>query len=283
MKQLLAYILLPCLLFGSEGNYALSTGLEDKERLFILNEIYTPHTIEFLTCGIVEEGDAVLDVGCGIGLVSQELARLVGKEGRVVAIDSSEEQISIARSLVPEDVTFRQLSAYDLETIDEKFDLVYFRFVLCHLKDPDQVLQQIKKVLKPGGRVVIEDLTGNETLYTEPHSEGLDVHRYFDQLQFELQQSDDKFFLQIPKKLQEAGFLIAKSTTSHPELDTLRKRKMLTYDLSSLKKSLIESGKLTAQEYEAYYRIVEDLVNDLSIRVFSYQLGHLMATYENER
>ena len=52
---------------------------------------------------------------------------------------------------------------------------------------------------------------------------------------------------------------------------------MLTYNLSSLKQALLEDSKITEEEYKAMYPLVEALENDLSVQVFSYELGEIQA------
>jgi hypothetical protein len=54
---------------------------------------------------------------------------------------------------------------------------------------------------------------------------------------------------------------------------------MMTNDLSSLKNTLVEKGKLTEAEYDEMYPHVAELVNDLSIKVFSYELGQIAAIF----
>lgn len=265
---------------AKEANYAIAIGEEDKDRLYVLNEIYTPHTEKFLAASQVSKGDRVLEIGCGVGIVSQSLAHIVGDEGQVLATDISEEQLAIARAIQPEALTnlrFQQLSAYDLDSLDEKFDVVYVRFLLCHVPNPADIIAQAKGALKQGGKFIIEDLTGNDTLYSVPHVKGMAILQKFDAMQFEIQQSDDRYFAKLPRLLVDAGFEIRSLQRAHPQLDTLRKRKMLTYNLSSLKKALVQAEKISLIEYDQMYPIVEELAVDPSITVYSYELGQICA------
>lgn len=265
------------------SKYAIAIGEEDKARLMIINEICNPFTSQFLHKCQVSAGDKILELGCGIGLVSQELAALVGATGSVLATDISGEQLAVAKSLlsnpVPENLKFQQLSAFDLDKLNEKFDVVYVRFLLIHVPDPQKVIRQVKNVLKPGGKFIIEDCIGNHTVYSIPNSRGMDVVKHFDQLQFELQKSDDRYFSKLPNLLQEEGFNATVISTIHPKLDSPRKRKMLTGGISSLKDALLTAGKITLEEYNLAYSAVQDLENDLSVEVFCYEIGQICATY----
>jgi ubiquinone/menaquinone biosynthesis C-methylase UbiE len=275
-------ILCCSLTFANDGNYSLAVGEEDRERLTIVNEICNPLSAAFLARCQIAEGESVLELGCGIGLISQKLASIVGENGFVLATDLSDEQLTIAKSLLPEQalpqLQFCQLSAYELSTLSEKFDVVYVRFLLCHLPRIEEVIRQVKSVLKPGGRFIIEDLTSNDTIYSNPMTKGMEIIHLTDRLQFEVQNSNEQLFATLPSLLEQEGFSIVKMSTSHPQLDTHRKRKILTYGLSSLKSALIEAGKLTLEEYESMYPHVEELANDLSIEVYCYEVGHICVT-----
>ncbi len=268
--------------FSDHSNYSLTIGEEDKDRLLVLNEIYNPFTEEFLKRCSVAYGDKVLEIGCGIGIVSQKLASLVGPDGFVIATDINDEQLAIARSLLSQstlsNLIFQQLSAYELETLNEKFDVVYVRLLLCHLPNPQEIISQASRILKPGGRLLIEDLTGNHTLYSTPHDQGIAILQHFDKLQFEIQQSDDRYFSKLPVLLAEAGLEINSLERRQPKLDSQRKRKMLSYGLSSLKNALLDAGKITKDEYDSMYPIVQKLEENIDIEIYFYELGQICAT-----
>jgi len=92
----------------------------------------------------------VLDIGCGLGFMTQIIAGLVSNTGHVVAIDNNENQIKAARSRTPDNlnIEYKVHDIYKLDTLDQKFDVVYCRFVLHHVHEPRHALQQIKSVLK---------------------------------------------------------------------------------------------------------------------------------------
>lgn len=268
---------------SNESQYIIATGNEDKDRLLILNEVCNPFAFEFFeNCGVAQ-GNRVLELGCGIGLVSQHLASLVGDEGFVLAIDNSEEQLSVAKALLPQkapkNLKFQQCSVFELDRLKEKFDIVYVRFLLIHVKDPLKVIQQVKSVLKPGGLFIIEDGTGNDTIYSVPDTEGMDIIKRYDQLQFEIQQSDDRYFAKLPELLQKESFHVVSLRKVQPKLDTIRKRKMLSLGLSGVKNALISSGKITLEEYNTAYPIVQALENNQSVEIYCYEVGQICASY----
>ncbi len=110
----------------------------------------------------IQPGEQVLDVGCGTGTLAMEVARRVGRTGRVVGVDPGTEQIARARSKaarrhVP--IEFHLGVIEHLAFPDQTFDVVFSTLMMHHLPDSlkRQGLAEIARVLKPGGRLVIAD------------------------------------------------------------------------------------------------------------------------------
>jgi SAM-dependent methyltransferase len=144
----------------TKGEYVLATGSAAANRLKILNNIYGPGGRRLLIEAGIRRGMRVADLGCGTGMVTQVLADFVGPEGEVVGVDFSGAQIEQARQLLPADVknvSFVQASATDTALPRESFDLVYSRFLLIHLTEPDAALREMYALLKPEGTIVCED------------------------------------------------------------------------------------------------------------------------------
>jgi len=108
-------------------------------------------------------GDAALDLCCGTGDLAFALRERVGARGRVVGADFSERMLAIAQDKAIErgypDVTFEWADALELPYSDASFDAVTVGFGARNLADLERGIAEMVRVAKPGGRVVILEIT----------------------------------------------------------------------------------------------------------------------------
>lgn len=104
------------------------------------------------------EGWRCVDVGAGGGDVSVALAELVGREGRVYAVDrdpSTRDEVARAAALHAQVIAITQ-AGEDL-ILPERVDLAFCRFLLMHVYEPGLVLRRMGQVTRPGGWVVAQE------------------------------------------------------------------------------------------------------------------------------
>ncbi|GAA3477358.1 methyltransferase domain-containing protein [Streptomyces yanii] len=110
--------------------------------------------------GELRPGMAVLDVGCGPGTITADLAALVAP-GRVTAVDTAAEILDQAAEVAAErgldNVEFTTADVYALDFPDDSFDVVHAHQVLQHVGDPVQALREMRRVCRPGGIVAARD------------------------------------------------------------------------------------------------------------------------------
>ncbi|HEX5954812.1 MAG TPA: bifunctional demethylmenaquinone methyltransferase/2-methoxy-6-polyprenyl-1,4-benzoquinol methylase UbiE [Solirubrobacterales bacterium] len=111
----------------------------------------------------LEAGDSALDVCCGTGDLALELARRTGPEGRVIGSDFSERMLDLAREKVAErgtaGVRFEWGDALSLPYDEGAFDAVTVGFGVRNLADLERGVAELVRVLTPGGRLVILEIT----------------------------------------------------------------------------------------------------------------------------
>ena len=113
--------------------------------------------------GRLKPGEHVLDLGCGAGTDSLIAAQMVGSEGSVAGIDMTAEMLEKARAaaveLGAENVEFVEGEVERLPFADMSFDVVISNGVIDLVPDKDAVFSEIHRVLRPGGRIQIADVT----------------------------------------------------------------------------------------------------------------------------
>jgi SAM-dependent methyltransferase len=121
----------------------------------------------------VAEGDRVLDVGCGSGVVTREIARRVGPTGCAVGVDPSPALLAIARDLAEVEglggrVELQEGSALALPFADGAFDVAIAVTALSHMPGAEGAIPEMARVVRPGGRMGVFDLDTDMTSVTHP-------------------------------------------------------------------------------------------------------------------
>ena len=111
----------------------------------------------------IEPKDTVADIGAGTGYLTMEIAK---KAGQVIAIDNSSQMFSIAKDEASKaglaNIEFLEGNAEDLPLQSDAVDLVYANMLLHHVADPLQVLKEMYRILKAGGKIVLTDIAEHE-------------------------------------------------------------------------------------------------------------------------
>jgi len=113
--------------------------------------------------GRLAAGERVLDLGSGAGTDSLVAAQMVGEHGRVTGVDMTAEMLAKARAAAAEmgvsNVQFVEAEAENLPFEDGSFDVVISNGVIDLIPDKDAVFSELHRVLAPGGRLQIADVT----------------------------------------------------------------------------------------------------------------------------
>lgn len=141
--------------------YVIEGGHVGRERLRVLSDVLAMSTGELFRRLPIATDARCLDAGCGAGDVTRALASFV-PAGSVVGIDVDPIKLAAARDdaeqLGVTNVSYRYGDVTAPLDGHHRYDVVYARFVLCHLRDPQTALQHLVDVLAPGGLLVVEDV-----------------------------------------------------------------------------------------------------------------------------
>ena len=140
--------------------YVIRGGKEGYERLLLLARERWPDTAALFKRAGLSPGMRCIDLGCGGGEVTLEIARLVDPGGSVIGVDMDEIKLSLARrEAVGRGLGSVEFRLLDVGDWDEPggYDVVYCRFLLQHLSQPVGLLRRMWAGVRPGGVLLVED------------------------------------------------------------------------------------------------------------------------------
>jgi SAM-dependent methyltransferase len=240
------------------NHYLFRGGTEERERLRLLARVMRPTTLSLFDRVGIKAGMACLDVGCGGGDVTLDLACLVGPEGRVVGWDIDEIKPELARREAEKkgisNVEYR-LSDIDRSEVASEFDVVYARFLLSHLSDPAAALARIRQAARPGAVVIIED-TDFTGFFCHPYSA---IFKLFIELITEAARrrgSDLSIGLRLPGLLLDAGFESVRTNVTQPAGIDGEVKLLVPVTMENIADSVLADGLVVKEDVD---RIIAEL------------------------
>jgi SAM-dependent methyltransferase len=144
--------------------------MADNYARYLAPAVLSVWAIETLQHVQARPNDTVLDVACGTGVVTFDLAQLVGLNGRVVGVDTDRAMLAIAERIRQarsmNQVQLREMDAQALKYPDGVFDHVVCQHALMYFNDKPKAIREMMRVLSHGGRMVI---TGYGARANTPH------------------------------------------------------------------------------------------------------------------
>lgn len=145
---------------GSRGQVKRSAA--EVYESFFLPALFDQFVVPMADALRVAPGQRALDVACGTGVLTRELSRRVGRTGSVVGADINDGMLAVARRAVP-GVEWRKCAAEQLEFDDGSIDAVACQFGLMFFTDRRLAVQEMARVLRPGGRLAVAVWDGLDT------------------------------------------------------------------------------------------------------------------------
>lgn len=163
----------------NDRDYVLGTHDEEIARLGLQHRIWRPATIDAWKRAGFAAGQTLLDIGCGPGDASLDLAEIAGRSGKVLAFDRSQRFLeALGRAAVDRGIS-ATIAAHevDLELSplpDARADGAWCRWVFAFMKDPRSLLERVVGAVRPGGAIVIHEYFNYASWRMAPRSPELE-------------------------------------------------------------------------------------------------------------
>jgi SAM-dependent methyltransferase len=239
-----------------DQHYLIRGGSAGRERLRVLGRAMQPTTSALLERAGVGTGLRCLDVGCGGGDVTRDLARLVGPSGSAVGVDIDATKIDLAcaESDGFANVDFR-VGDITRGIGDGQYDVVYARFVLTHLRDPSGALGHMRDALRPGGRLIVEDID-HRAGFCYPPEDAFERYAEIYPETAARNGGDAQIGIRLPSLLLAAGFEHVHPNIVQPAGLEGDVKLLPALTLENIKVMAVQHGVATADEVD---RLVERL------------------------
>lgn len=194
---------------AEEREYLLGTDDDELVRLGFQHQVWSGDAVAAWERAGFAPGHAILDVGCGPGYASFDLARLVAPGGRVHGVDVSERFVSYLRAQAEARGT-RNLTAQvgdvaEMELDPASFHGAYARWLLCFVPDAGAVVAGVARALRPGGAFVVQDYLRYDAVTMAPGDPAFT--RVFDAMveSWRLSGGDASIGARVPGMMVRAG------------------------------------------------------------------------------
>lgn len=238
--------------------YIFTENEQDQEfrRLQLLEQAFDEKTKETIQNTGIGLGWKCLEIGAGAGSILQWLSELVGPNGLVVGLDKNttylqhlhEPQIKIIEGLIQE---------FDL---DEQFDVIHARYVFVHNLDSYKLIAQIGKLLKPGGRLILEEPDFTTARWIDPQyaESGNRVNRAMNAM-FRNMGLNPAFGSEMPVELPRHGLeIVSLHGDMHLCKGTSPVAQVMAASTKVLQQRYIETGMVDEQDIVKYIEGTDD-------------------------
>lgn len=160
----------------NEQAYILGADAEELFRLGIQHQVWAEEAQRGWRFAHFRAGQTLLDLGCGPGYCTKELAFIAGNQGKVIGIDKSPDYIAFLNEVASRyklniDAIHTDFDAMTLEP--SSLDGMFCRWALAWIPNPEEILKKVATALKPNGKMVLQEYYDWSTLQTEPHKAAL--------------------------------------------------------------------------------------------------------------
>lgn len=197
-----------------QNAYILGTELQELHRLGYQHQIWSSEARKAWDTAEFSYGQRLLDLGCGPGFCTVEMAYLVGEEGSVLGVDKSQAYIDYLNKLNESyrlNIETQCTDFDDMELEAGSLDGAYCRWALAWVSDPRAVVEKVADALCSGGVFVAQEYFDWSTFQTEPHMPALDKGIKSILRSFKEQPGDIDVGRRLPQLFADAGLEVISS------------------------------------------------------------------------
>ncbi len=163
---------------SKEIDYVLGTHDAEIGRLHLQHGIWRELVHDCWKRAGICAGQRIIDIGCGPGFASVDLADVVGTDGEIIGIERSERFIDYAKGLskarAVENISFVQADVMLDELNVADADAIWCRWLAIFVSDPSLLVKKMAAIVKPGGKLIFHEYVHYETYQSVPHSQHIE-------------------------------------------------------------------------------------------------------------
>lgn len=230
---------------------------------------------------VIGTPESILEIGCGVG---SQLGFLQKRypQARLVGVDRSPQQLATARQRLSQEIELVEAMGESLPFDTHSFDFVCLYWVLEHVPDPEPILEEIARVLKPGGWVCFSEVHNPSLYLYPPCPQAMHFWRAYNQLQTDLG-GNPEVGVQLPYLATRQGWRIQHFCTFSPNLhghilDPHLREELVQFWLDLMASSL-EQLEANGREHPPFASVEAELrrLVDEPRAVIDYQARQLLA------
>ena len=208
---------------SSEKDYVLGTHDEEIERLGLQHRVWRPRSLDAWRRAGITAGQTILDVGCGPGYASCDLAEIVGADGRVLAIDRSRRFLDALRAMQAQRA-LNNITPFELDLDEARFpdtlaDGAWTRWVFAFVKHPQKLLARVAAQLKPNAPFIIFEYFNYASWRLAPRLPELEEFVAAVMKSWRADGGEPDIALDLPRWLEELNFEVR---SLNPIVDVVR-------------------------------------------------------------
>ena len=264
----------------TDNDYVLGRFKGEIERLGFQYRLWSPAAYALWQRGGLGAGARVLDAGCGPGFATLDLSEQVGAQGHVTAFDRNteylrhlEQQLAARRI---SNVTLKQGILDNIELPAASFDFIFTKMVLLFMPDLDRVVAEFMRLLRPGGKLLVSDITAY--WYVSPPNPAVDKVIAHSRQYFSDNGANPAIGRILPHAISRGGF---KLEELEPEIKVNQPGSDLWHSFMLLYEAAlpvyVAEGGISQADADLFWQEIEKMSQDAGTFITSYLFLHIIA------